>query len=92
MRPKLTDLTNSQAEDQTNAAEYHQAMMCTLLAGRGVIRVMERCTDAQENKNLGELQFTNKDIKHTWRMYIHMAMQLFQFLIQGKNVALVVKS
>lgn len=83
MRPKLTDLTNSQAEDQTNAAEYHQAMMCTLLAGRGVIRVMERCTDAQENKNLGELQFTNKDIKHTWRMYIWLC-NCFNFQSKAK--------
>jgi len=49
MRPQFLDLTNNQ---QVNPVEYHQAMMCTRLAGRAIIRVVGRCNDAQENENL----------------------------------------
>ncbi|CAL8079155.1 unnamed protein product [Orchesella dallaii] len=51
MRPKLSDLTNNQVDEQTSA-QYHQAMMCTRLAGHAIIRVVGRCKDAQENENL----------------------------------------
>lgn len=49
MRPQLLDLTNN----QQNSEEFHQAMMCTRIAGRAIIRVVGRCNDAQENENLG---------------------------------------
>jgi len=56
MRPQLVDLTNNRSEeDDTMPAAYHQAMMCTKLAGRAVIRVVGRCNDAQENQKLGKL-------------------------------------
>lgn len=29
-------------------------IMCNRLAGRGIVRVVGRCKDAQENSNLGE--------------------------------------
>jgi len=66
MRPQLSDLTNSQTEeDQTAAAaEYQKAMMCTRLAGRAIIRVVGRCNDAQENENLGKKLLCNLLIVH----------------------------
>ena len=54
MRPQLSDLTNNQPIDPETAANYHNAMMCTRLAGRAIIKVVGKCNDAQENENLGE--------------------------------------
>jgi len=42
----ITNLTNLQSDPNY--------MQCNRLAGRGIVRVVGRCNDAQENKNLGE--------------------------------------
>ena len=43
-------ITN-QANNEPNLAAV---MHCTRMAGRAIIRVVGRCNDAKENKNLGE--------------------------------------
>jgi len=52
MRPPQfgADITN-QANNEPNLAAV---MHCTRMAGRAIIRVVGRCNDAKENKNLGE--------------------------------------
>lgn len=39
--------------DITNLQNNPAYMMCQRLAGRGIVRVVGRCKDAQENNNLG---------------------------------------
>ncbi|KAK6620825.1 hypothetical protein RUM43_011121 [Polyplax serrata] len=44
--------------DITNLQNNPAYMMCQRLAGRGIVRVVGRCKDAQENNNL-EAHFKN---------------------------------
>lgn len=56
MRPPANE-TASFGVDLTNIISLQSDpayIMCNRLAGRGIVRVVGRCKDAQENSNLGK--------------------------------------
>lgn len=55
MRPPADEVA-SFGVDITNLQSNPAYMMCQRLAGRGIVRVVGRCKDAQENSNLGKIK------------------------------------
>lgn len=57
MRPPTEfgiDIINPENENEEPDPRMVAMMMVTRLAGRGIIRVVGRCNEAQENSNLGK--------------------------------------
>lgn len=60
MRPPSqfgVDIINPGAENEEPDPRMVAMMMVTRLAGRGIIRVVGRCNEAQENSNLGKCAY-----------------------------------
>lgn len=58
MRPPLEFGAEIKQEADTEVTVPPAVMICTRLAGRAIIRVVSRCNDAQENCNLGKVEFS----------------------------------